>query len=154
MDRLISWTTLISNLCVVAGIVFVIYEIRQNSAVAAAAIRQEIAHTDLTAALAVAGNRDVAEILDLANDGKTLTSIQERQLRALVYSTHRRVENVYQQYRAGMIDADQWHGYLNNLRRLQRTAAMQYYTPENYSQSFQALLESVEDDSSRDDRQD
>ena len=146
MDKVISWTTLISNLCVIAGIVFLGFELRQNSEVAAATIRQEIAHTDLTVALSVATNPEVADYLARANNGEPLSPRQETQLRSLTYATHRRMENVYHQYQAGMLSEEQWAGYLRNLSLVHNRPAMRnHYRANSYSESFQKLLLDIEE---------
>lgn len=141
MGKVNEWLVFVSNVGVIAGVLFVAFEIRQNSQLASATIRQEIAHTDLQSSLTVASEQSLAEALAASQRKEVLTDAQESQLRALIYATHRRMENVYYQFKEGMIDSGQWKGYCRNLARLETGAAQkQYSVLSNYSEEFQEFL--------------
>ena len=147
MSRFNEWLTLLTNVELIAGVLFVGFEIRQNSQVASATIRQEVAHTDLQASLSLATDASLAEALAQARQGHELSAIQTVQLRALIYATHRRMENVLYQYQNGMISEVEWLGYCRNLARLEGDSAFtSFSTLENYSSPFSEFLSDVRDD--------
>lgn len=105
----LDWTQLIATLGVVLSLLFVGYEIRQNTQVARAAAVQATTEQIVEWQTAVASNDDWIRIITLLNSGSTYKELPpEDRMRYgwVVSATVRIMENRFRQMQLGVISAD------------------------------------------------
>ena len=109
MDRLNNWLTLIANVSVVAGIVFLAFEISQNSDAVRSNTAQAMAAEQAEFNRAFM-NPDFAQILaQRGEDGfDSLSAAQKIQLYGFENSWLDLQQNLYYQYREGNLDPGIW----------------------------------------------
>ena len=112
LDRVNRWLTLGANLGVLAGIVFLAFEIRQNSEALLAGSRQDLLAADLQLL------DNLMDYPQLYNPGNTGNLTGEDLSRRDIYfvSVLRIREYAWQQYRNGLVDRDTLESYLEPLR--------------------------------------
>lgn len=118
MDKTNKWLTLVANIAVVIGIMFLALELNQNSRMMQTQTRNAItasildfqfdAETSGLRALAVKANEDPS----------TLTVEESRRVAQLYVSNLRLWENIHYQYRNGVFDEDEFNAERNSWRRL------------------------------------
>ena len=136
------WLNIFANLAVVAGIVFLGLELRQNSELMRAQTRNQLAQSaigqielgmrpDVLAALSAGENRSPEE-----------DALVGRYVRALL----RGVENSFYQYRMGLYEADEYEGERQTLNRLLDDPVFRDYwntRRDEFSREFQAVVDSL-----------
>lgn len=97
---------------VIISVVYLSVQIRRNTAATKAATLQGISDAAQLRLVAVAQSPDLAEALHIAltPDAK-LSPAQELQIRFFLRAAYRGFENLYVQYRHGLISKEEWQGY-------------------------------------------
>ena len=109
MERLNQWMTLVANIGVVAGIVFLAYEIRVNTD----AVKSEAATSYLSNSMTLSS--------DLGDDPELATAIfrvntrgwegvNTTRLGFVAHAQYKATEFAYVQWRRGNLDTDLWNG--------------------------------------------
>jgi hypothetical protein len=105
---------------VVLSLLFVGWEIRQNTALARAQTRNELSISLVELLSESAGNSQLMSILRRANDGENLTLDETSQFRERQAAMFRYWENVHYQYRRGLYEESEfsrqreaWRRYVN-----------------------------------------
>lgn len=96
---------ILANLGVIAGIVFLGIELRQNNELLAAESRSSRAERAIELLL-LASNRDLAAVLAKLNDGADLDSTDQVQLRSYAISVFRGFEANFDEIQIGNLDED------------------------------------------------
>ena len=144
-DRLNRWLALAANIGVLLGVIFVAFELRQNTELAKANTRQEIAHDSFLPALTIASDEGLAAALVKSESGEELSPVERQRLVTLVYATHVIYENVYFQYRSGFLTEDQWNVFLRSIESTRKGKTNpSLWIPELYSDEYRALVESID----------
>jgi hypothetical protein len=107
-EKMNHWLTLIANLGVVAGIVFLALEVRQTGNVAEAAARQEVAAHDFLFLASVLDNSVLAEASAKQTSGTPLSPLDESQLVHRQHLNFRIFEHSFYQYEKGLLDEEEW----------------------------------------------
>ncbi len=137
--------TLLANVTIVVGIFLVAYELRQNSALAKAGIRQEISNNGYAPLFAIATDPQLATIIQKANGAGNLTDSETERLRALLSVVNATNDNIYHQYLAGFVDEEQWLGFRKNMESARKSkVSRQYVNLESYSKSYQELIQKID----------
>ena len=145
LDSLNRWLTLAANLGVLVGVVFVAYEVRQNTEFARSNTRLEIAHDSFLPALAIAADESLAAALVKQEAGEGVSAVERQRLITLVYATNVIYENVYFQYRAGLLTDDQWQGFLRAIEfTRQGSTNPTYWIPELFSDEYRQLVQEID----------
>lgn len=146
LDRLNQWLILISNLGVLAGIIFLVIEISQNTTVARSAARQAIAEMVSSRPIIALENENVARLTLKFFSGEPLTDLERLQAMSRWYSTMRDWENIHYQYQSGMLTQDEWRGFRLNLKSLLDLPILQeFWANEHqfYSDRFQQEVTAI-----------
>jgi len=109
-----QWSDLaqvVSALAVVASLVYVGFEIRQNTEASRAATRQSIAETDFEYVGATLDPVMLVEAEAKYEAGLDLTATERFILRERQHLNFRIFENAYYQYRAGLLGEETWERY-------------------------------------------
>jgi hypothetical protein len=117
MDRARAWIAVLADVAVLAGIVFLALQVRQNTSALVAA--SGTALTDQSVAFFTAGldNQVVAVALYKQSSGAELDGLETFQLVRLQYLNFRVFENAFLQYRRGYYELEEWDRYRTIIRR-------------------------------------
>jgi hypothetical protein len=110
-DSLNKWLTLIANLGVVIGLIFLGLEIRHNTQATIASASEGVTNQSLEYMALGIDTQIVAQALYKRVSGGELSGLEEDQLRRHQYYNFRGFQNVYLQYRRGFLDEDEWDVY-------------------------------------------
>ena len=112
---------------------------------ARASTRLEIAHDSFLPALTIAADEGLAAAVVKSESGEEVSPVERQRLVTLVYATNVIYENVYFQYRAGLLTEDQWQVFLRAIefsRRAKTNPA--YWLPELYSDEYRELADNID----------
>ena len=107
-EKINEWLTLIANLAVVGGIVFLAIEIRQNNEVLRSESRQTLVANDVTS---LAANIEYADVFAKYAAGETLSAEEQLQMSFMFTLDLRNREFEYFQYVNGLLDEETWLAY-------------------------------------------
>lgn len=108
MEKLNEWLLLVTNVAVVAGIVFLAVEIRQNNELLKSGSRQAILTNDQTSLLVGLEHTDVISLL--SKEGP-LSEEEQIKISAVYLIDLRNREFEYFQYQNGLLDEATWESY-------------------------------------------
>ena len=118
LSQLSDLSQIVSALAVVASLVYVGFEIRQNTDASRAATRQAIAETDFEYVGATLDPLLLVEAEAKYEGGTDLTLAERFILRERQHLNFRIFENAYYQYRAGLLEPQTWERYRWIISRL------------------------------------
>ena len=107
-DKLNQWLTLVANAGMIAGIVFVAFEVNQNSTISEATARQEVASLDFVFLDSVLDSSVLAIAYTKFESGEPLSPLEESQMVHRQHLNFRVFEHSFYQYQKGLLDLDQW----------------------------------------------
>lgn len=84
MDKLNTWLTLIANIGVLAGIVFLAIEIRTNTETNRIGIQESFSGNWIEINPLLAGNVDAVTVFEKGLAGEVLSNVEERQFVSIV----------------------------------------------------------------------
>jgi len=146
-DSANRWLNLVANVAVLAGIIFLGLELRQNTITLQIEAGNSLETGIRDLELFVAGNSEFAEILKKGRDGDDITATEQLRLLLFYRSVLRQWQNTYFQYRAGVLDADVWRGQRDGYARtLNNDIGLRNHLQSNrttYTAEFNGLLESM-----------
>ena len=121
MSKLERWLTLVANLSVVFGIIFLAAEMRQNTEAIQAQTRDAITEKQMTFLASVYTNLDVADIYQRGASGEDLATPAEGWIYSMaVGAQFREWENSFYQYERGLFSGEEFEGrrgrWRSNLR--------------------------------------
>jgi hypothetical protein len=106
-NTFITVSTATANVGVLIGLVFLIFEIKQNSAIALSQIRQERSLSVIQEYSAYAQDKEFSSLLNRASRGTSFDSVSDdewNQLASYELARMTRLEDVYFQHKEGLID--------------------------------------------------
>jgi hypothetical protein len=107
-SRVNDWLTLIANVAVVGGIVFLAIEIRQNNELLRSESRQALVTNDVTS---LAANFENADVFAKFVSGEQMTAEDQLRLSFMFALDLRNREFEYFQYINGLLDEQTWLAY-------------------------------------------
>ena len=144
-DKLNKWLTLVANVGVIAGIVFLAIEIRQNSDAVRAQTRAQLAE-QVTELFSVNMNdKEYASVLMKGNNVEELSPVEQYQ-----YFRHRSAWvnhwiNVVYQYEMGMYDESEFKLQISTIRaHMEIFPGLKVHWCDNRYSASQALIEAIE----------
>ena len=117
-ERLNQWLTLLANLGVVAGLVFLTLEVRTNTATNQIAIYQSSSQNWMELNRQEALDEEFVELLEKANSGAELNAVETRQFRAWVRQHLTHAAQMRRIYDAGLFDGEEIRVELRHIRDL------------------------------------
>lgn len=153
MSKLERWLTLVANLSVVAGIVFLALQMRQNTQAIQSQTRDSITEKQMTWFLeGIGSSREIATIWTIGNQqgheglGEGVTPDWSVYL-GLVSSNLREWENSYYQYERGLFSAEEFEArralWIRNMTRLEGFRDIWATEREFYSPDFRAEIDRI-----------
>lgn len=139
--------TLGANLAVLAGIVFLAYELRQNTIASQISAGNSLESSLREMELFIAGDEDFAEILSKGISGEKVTSTEQLRLTLFYRAVLRGWQNLHYQFHTGALDEAVWLGQEKAINRtFTADLGLQDYWRANremYSDDFDELLGSM-----------
>ena len=118
-DKLARWMSVVVNLSVLAGILLLVIELRQNRDLVRAQTRHELSTVIVELQMAIAENPQLASVMRRGDAGEELSPDELQQFDMRSNALFRYWEDVHYQYREGLYDEvefsshrDAWAGYL------------------------------------------
>lgn len=151
MDKLNQWLTLLANIGVIAGIVFLAIEIRQNTEMIQSQTRDAITEKQIAVfewwATSTENNRIRKEGNELALD---LDSPEGDQYAWMIAGNLRLWENEWYQYQQGLFEPEEFEPRINIWRRIVNNPGIirvwKGGQRDAFSPEFSALIDSLIDD--------
>ncbi len=106
--KLHDWLQIIGVFGVIAGIVFLAYELRQNHDMMKAQTRQALAQSAVNLLWREVENGELANIIIRGNAGEELSEVEFFRYRKANVAFFAYWENVHYQYKAGLIDDSEY----------------------------------------------
>ncbi len=117
VDKINKWLTLVANFGVIAGIVFLAYEVRQSTLVAIASNDIELRGSFASANESIYGNPEMAELLFKARDpGAQFNGVEREMLGYYVGRMFNTWGAIERAHRTGLTSTDALEGAIDDLR--------------------------------------
>ena len=147
LDSTNRWLTLVANLGVMAGIIFLAVELQQNTVAtqlsAAARFHDSISEIELF----IAGSPEFAELLDKGRTGADVSRPEQLRLMVFYGTALRQWQINHLQYLSGVLDEDVWLGnrdYMAQILAEDIGLLNRWQTGRNhFSPKFNDLIESI-----------
>jgi hypothetical protein len=110
-DTASRWLTLVANLGVLAGLVFVAIELNQNTKATVSSASEQITNQSLDYFALGMDYQVIALARYKQSIGDELSGFEQNQLRSHQYYNFRGFENVYLQYNRGYLEQSEWDRY-------------------------------------------
>lgn len=102
LDKLNQWMTLLANLCVIAGIAILVFELRQNNELLESGARANIdANRVSQQRMIVENTGGIADLILRARNGESLSDLEQLRLTAYRSMLVHSFESVYQEINDG-----------------------------------------------------
>ena len=117
MNKLNERLTLIANLSVVVGIIFLAFELQQNTQAIQAQTRDSITEKQMEFSSWIATDPVVADIHERGRRGlEGFDRVEDQMFRMLTHGIFREWENSYYQYEIGLFSPEEFEGRLQRWR--------------------------------------
>ena len=147
LDSTNRWLTLVANIGVLAGIIFLAYELQQNTVATQLEAASNFNASFSEIELFIAGNPEFAELLTRGREGEEITGVDQLRLTVFYNQILRQWQFTHFQYLSDAVDEDNWQaqrafmveiissdlGLLNHWRNFKH----------QYSSAFNNVLESI-----------
>ena len=149
-DKTNRWLTLVANIGVIVGIIFLAVEINQSTLQTQLQTSSSFQNTFTSVELNLVANNDLLDALLKSQKGEGLSEVD--QLRVLVFyrAVLRGYQNSFYQSRTGVIDPAVWEGERNQMKQsFGFDEGMVSYWLQNrslYSPEFNNLISSLIDE--------
>jgi len=117
-DRLNHWMTLGANIGVLAGIIFLILELQQNTVATRLEAASNFQNTFSEIELFIAGNPEFAELLRKGREGEEIAPANQLRLSVFYGNVLFTWQYTHFQYLSGALDEDIWIGTQTKWARL------------------------------------
>ena len=150
LDLTSRWLTLVANVGVLAGIIFLAYELQQNTVATQLEAASNFNASFSEIELLIAGNPEFAELLVSGREGAQITGTDQLRLTVFYNQVLRQWQFAHFQYLSGAMDEDNWQaqrafmvaviggdiGLLNHWRE----------SRPQYNSAFDSVLESISEE--------
>lgn len=110
IDRLNRWMILAANIGVLAGIVFLGFELRQNTVITRLEAANKFQNSFSEIEFFIAQNPEFAALLVKGREGEDLSGAAQFRLTVFYGNVLRTWQNVHLQFLSGTLDKDIWEG--------------------------------------------
>ena len=148
MNKLNERLTLIANLSVVAGIIFLAAELKQNTQAIQAQTRDSITEKQMTWAGWIATNRETAEVFVRGTQGTAaeMDPAERVMLTLLIGGQMREFENSHYQYEQGLFTPEEYEARVERWRGVMAYPTYQAYwegSREAFAPCFRAEIDRI-----------
>ena len=149
-ERIVNWDAIgavgevVGAFAVVLTLGYLAVQVRQSTKMARSNVRQAFSDSIASMATSLVERDDLARIVQKEFDGETLEPHEKTRLEARCFSAMRQWENIYLQYRDGLVTSGEWTAYRQNLQRLFKNAAYREFWRWSGSMFAPAFREEVD----------
>jgi len=111
MEKLNQWLTLAANIGVIAGLIFLGFEIQQNTLSTRMAARESATQGHIDYLGYLMDNTVLARVISKLENGQPIDEFEDSQIRLFLQMRWRHYERVYYQHKAGLISDQEWAGF-------------------------------------------
>ena len=136
----------IGAIAVLASLIYLANQIRQNTAVSRSTARQGIAEASMAEVSSVMENADLSNLLYREIAGEPLEGHENYRVQLFAFRSLRFYENCHYQYRTGMLESDEWEAFRYNLILLFELKLYNRYwvgSEKIFTPVFRELVESI-----------
>jgi hypothetical protein len=136
----------IGTLVVVISLIYVGVQIKQNTKVARSATRQAITELMIDSNKDIVADPSLAEAFIRDLRGEELNEVDRLRLLSRAYFAMRNWENIFYQYRTGMLTKDEWLGFRLNLEAIfewKSTRTFWGNERQFFSEAFQKEIDKI-----------
>jgi len=129
---------------VIVSLIYIGREIRLNTNAERAATRHAIAETIMSGPMQIVASDTLAELMHRSFSGAELKPEERLRLAGYAYATMRNWENIHYQYRAGLLNDDEWTALRLNLKFLLQVELWSSFWRQEraiFCQPFQQLVD-------------
>jgi hypothetical protein len=141
---------LVAAIGVIASLIYLAVQIRQNTQTVRASTVQAISDSAQGRLLALQ-NIENARVWRVGRSEPSELNEDEQTLYIfMIHSTVRGYENLYYQHRSGLLDAPQWEGYAKTIKALVKNPGFEYFWQHrrgHFSPEFESFIEESLSDS-------
>ena len=121
-EKLNQWLSLLANIGVVTGIIFLAVEVRTNTSTNRIAILQNYSNNWMHIHAQLAENHELASLVETALSGGELDNVQSRQFRRWALQFVSQAHDMLRHYDEDLISEDELRGAFNNIRNMARNS--------------------------------
>lgn len=110
IDQLNRWMTLVANIAVFAGILFLAFELRQNTVASRLEAASNFQDNFSEMGFFIAQNPEFADLLIKGREGENVAVAAQLRLTVFYGNVLRTWQNAYVQYLSGALGEDIWEG--------------------------------------------
>ena len=139
--RLSDWLEIVAATGVILSLLFVGFEIRQNTAIARGQARQDLAQLNQDWLVLLSQDAEFEALWDDAfgPNARELSADEERRAQYIMTIHLRRLENVYLQYREGLVEESALQNYgFANIAMFRRPEFERYWMDQGWRNGFDA----------------
>jgi len=118
IEQLNQWLTLVANLGVVAGLIFLTLEVRTNTEANRIAVDQTVSENWMELNGQLAHDRELAELITKARSGVELDPVEALRFEGWVRQHLTHASQILRLYDSGLLDADRVRGNFRDVREL------------------------------------
>lgn len=136
----------IGTLVVVVSLIYVGVQIKQNTKVARSATRQAITELMIESNKDIVTDAGLAEAFQRDLKGEKLSEVDRLRVLSRAYFAMRNWENIFYQYRTGMLTKDEWRGFRLNLEAIcewKTVRTVWKNEKQFFSETFQNEIEEI-----------
>ncbi len=134
-EAISSIAELVGAVGVIISLIYIAFQIKQNTKASKAATRQALADGAQRLASDVVEGDDMARIMTDAMAGNDIKPHEVFRLQSRCYRDLRFWDNAYYQYSEGLLTEEEWDGFRENLKLI-----MQFPTYKEYWTKFQVMF--------------
>jgi hypothetical protein len=146
-EKVNNWLTLGANIGVLAGIVFLAYELQQNTVATQLEVASNFQNSFTEIEMLIAGDPEFSELLMKGRENGNVSPTEQLRLAVFYTNVLRQWQFVHFQYLTDALNEDIWHGqqayFAQILRDDQGLAEHWKLSKEHYSPRFNDLMQSM-----------
>ena len=150
LDSTNRWLTLVANIGVLAGIIFLAYELQQNTVATQLEAASNFNASFSEIELFIAGSPEFAELLSRGREGEEITGADQLRLLVFYNQVLRQWQFTHFQYMSGAMDEDNWQAQRAFMEEIIRgdLGLLNHWRTfgHQYSSAFNSVLETVTDE--------
>ena len=115
LDRINRWMMLAANIGVLIGILFLVFELRQNTVASRVEAASNFQDTFSELEFFIVQNPEFAELLESGRNGRPVSNVENFRLTVFYGNVLRTWQNAHFQFESGTLNKEIWYGSRSRL---------------------------------------
>lgn len=146
-EKLNNWLTLGANIGVLAGIVFLVYELQQNTLATQLDVASNFQNSFTEIEMLIAGDSEFTDLLMKGREGREISPTNQLRLAVFYTNVLRQWQFVHFQYLSNALDEEIWRGQQTYFGQILEddSGLLEHWnlSKDHYSSRFNDLLQSL-----------